>query len=74
MRKTNIPMCFINGPANLHSGMPMAKRYKELIPGSRLKILNEHIGHWPHLESPAEVYSAYTKFHEILEVMKICSL
>ncbi len=63
MQQTKIPMCFINGPADPNSGIHMAVRYKVLISKANIKLLSEHIGHWPQLEAPQEVMKAYRDFH-----------
>ena len=62
MQTTEVPMCFINGPFDPNSGIHMANRYKELIPNPNLKLLNKEIGHWPQLEDPEGVLSAYFQF------------
>jgi pimeloyl-ACP methyl ester carboxylesterase len=64
MQETTIPMCFINGPADPNSGIAMAQRYNELIPGGYVVLLNEHIGHWPQLEAPEAVLEALAEFHK----------
>lgn len=66
MRKTSIPMCFINGPADPNSGIHMANRYKELIPGANVVLLQEDIGHWPQIEAPNQVLKALYFFHQQL--------
>lgn len=63
MQETKVPMCFINGPADPNSGIHMAKRYEELIPNPDIKLLQADIGHWPQIESPEEVLSAFYSFH-----------
>jgi pimeloyl-ACP methyl ester carboxylesterase len=62
MQQTNIPMCFINGPADPNSGVHMAKRYEELIPNPNVILLSNDIGHWPQLEAPDQVLKAYDTF------------
>lgn len=62
MQKISTPMCFINGPSDPNSGIHMAKRYQELIPNSNVILLSKNIGHWPQLEAPEQVLSAYDKF------------
>lgn len=62
MQQTNIPMCFINGPADPNSGLHMAKRYSELIPDADVRLLREDIGHWPQLEDPDGVIEFYRAF------------
>lgn len=62
MQQTNIPMCFINGPADPNSGIHMVKRYKELIPNPDIKLLPADIGHWPQIEAPEELLKAFLLF------------
>lgn len=62
MQTTEVPMCFINGPFDPNSGIHMANRYKELIPNPNVKLLNKEIGHWPQLEDPEGVLTAYFQF------------
>nr|WP_315171822.1 alpha/beta hydrolase [uncultured Flavobacterium sp.] len=50
MQKTTIPMCYICGPFDPNSGIPMANRYEELIPNPKIYLLDKFIGHWPQLE------------------------
>ena len=54
MRRTNIPMQFINGPADPNSGAHMVERFRELIPNQRTVMLRGGIGHWPQLEAPKD--------------------
>jgi pimeloyl-ACP methyl ester carboxylesterase len=65
MQHTAVLMCFINGPADPNSGIHMAKRYRELIPDPKIYLLSEHIGHWPQIEAPGEVLSAFYSFHNL---------
>lgn len=62
MQTTEIPMCFINGPADPNSGIEMANRYKELIPNPKVYFLGKKIGHWGHLEDANSVIEAYFNF------------
>jgi pimeloyl-ACP methyl ester carboxylesterase len=64
MQDTSIHMCFINGPADPNSGIHMANRFKELIPNPDIKLLSADIGHWPQIEAPEEVLSAFYTFHK----------
>lgn len=68
MQQTKIPMCFINGPADPNSGIHMANRYRDLIPEPDIKLLSENIGHWPQIEAPEEMLSAFSSFHAGLNV------
>lgn len=62
MRRTSVPFCFINGPADPNSGMHMARRFAELFPTSQLILLADDIGHWPQLEDPDGVATAIREF------------
>ncbi|MEM1337562.1 MAG: alpha/beta hydrolase [Bacteroidota bacterium] len=66
MQTTAIPMCFINGPYDPNSGIHMANRYQELIPNPKVVLLGKDIGHWPQLEDPRGVLTAYFEFREKL--------
>ncbi len=55
MRQTNVPMRFIDGPADPNSGRHMAKRYRQVIPNADVVLLDDHIGHWPQIEAPEAV-------------------
>lgn len=62
MQQTEIPICFINGPADPNSGIHMVKRYDDLIPNPKVFLLTKDIGHWPQLEAPQQVIEAYKNF------------
>lgn len=64
MITTKIPMCYICGPYDPNSGIKMANRYLEIVPNPNVKLLGEHIGHWPQLEDPEGVIKAYAEFRE----------
>lgn len=64
MKTTTIPMCYICGPYDPNSGFIMANRYLEIVPNPNVKLLEEHIGHWPQLEDPEGVIKAYAEFRE----------
>ncbi len=68
MQQTKIPMCFINGPADPNSGEHMAERYKQLIPNSDVKLLDENIGHWPQIEAPQQTLNAYNQFLKRIQI------
>lgn len=59
----DIPLRFIVGPEDPVSGRPMAKRYRELIPNPDVVLL-ENTGHYPQVERPREVLSAFLDFVE----------
>lgn len=55
------PMRLISGTADPVSGIAMAMRYRELVPDADVVSLRG-VGHYPHYESPAEVYRAFREF------------
>jgi len=59
--KANIPISFINGPLDPVSGRHLAEYCKELLPTSKVTIL-EAVGHYPHDEDPEGVLEAYMSF------------
>lgn len=63
MQNTDVPLCFINGPADPNSGILMANRYKELIPCPHVVLLPDQIGHWPQIEAPQMVFDRYLDFY-----------
>lgn len=67
MQQTKIPLCFINGPADPNSGIHMVKRYEQLIPKPNIKLLQNQIGHWPQIEAPQAVLTAYAEFRMAMQ-------
>jgi len=63
MQATHIPMRLINGLADPVSGRHLLKRYRELIPNPDAIEL-EGIGHYPQVEAPGAVLSAFLDFHK----------
>ena len=62
LQDSKVPLSLINGSADPVSGKHLVDRYKEL--NCRLDHLCElaEIGHYPHLEAPTKVSSAYLSF------------
>lgn len=58
LRDTGVGVRFVCGPADPVSGRPMAERFRELVPGGELQMLDAAIGHYPQLEAPEEVVRA----------------
>lgn len=56
------PMRLVSGTADPVSGVAMAMRYRELVPSADVVSLRG-VGHYPHYETPAEVYRALRDFH-----------
>lgn len=57
------PMRLISGSADPVSGVAMARRYRELIPGPDVVSLR-NVGHYPHFEQPWDVFTAYREFRK----------
>jgi pimeloyl-ACP methyl ester carboxylesterase len=57
------PMRLISGTADPVSGAGMARRYRELIGNADIVSLRD-TGHYPHFESPWEVFNAYRDFRK----------
>ncbi|PJZ80324.1 alpha/beta fold hydrolase [Leptospira meyeri] len=62
MLNTEIPFCYICGPADPNSGINMSERFSKVFPSRPIYFLSEKIGHWPQIESPEEVVSTYNQF------------
>ncbi len=61
LQNATIPVRLINGPADPVSGLHMTERYRELVKDPDIVLL-DGIGHYPQVESPAAVLSAYLGF------------
>lgn len=59
------PMRLISGIADPVSGAAMAQRYQEMVPNADVVQLR-NVGHYPHFESPWEVFGAYREFRKRL--------
>lgn len=57
------PMRLISGTADPVSGAAMVQRYHEMIPNADAVQLRS-VGHYPHFESPWEVFGAYRAFRK----------
>ncbi len=62
MQHTNVRLGFINAVEDPILGKPMSQRWEELLPQHFLYNLNMPLGHYPPLETPQEVLSAYLNF------------
>lgn len=58
-----VPLRLIDGAADPISGAHMAARYRELVPAADVNLL-EGIGHYPQVEAPRQVLSAFEAFAE----------
>ncbi|MGB1217277.1 MAG: alpha/beta fold hydrolase, partial [Saprospiraceae bacterium] len=60
-----IPMRMINGVQDPISGRHLAERFQEIVPDSDIVFL-ENAGHYPHVETPKEVLTAFFDFMDLL--------
>ncbi|EOQ88974.1 alpha/beta hydrolase family protein [Leptospira yanagawae serovar Saopaulo str. Sao Paulo = ATCC 700523] len=67
LKNTKIPFCYICGPFDPNSGTHMAERFQIEYPNRKVYFLSNLIGHWPQVESPLEVLSAYQLFLKDIE-------
>ena len=65
LQRATQPMRLISGVADPVSGAAMARRYRELIADADVVSLR-NVGHYPHFESPWEVFTAYRDFRRQL--------
>ncbi len=63
MQETRIPMRLINGTDDPVSGRHLLERYREIIPNADVVAL-EGVGHYPQVEAPGAVLSAFMDFHK----------
>jgi len=61
LQRTKLPFRFINGLADPVSGAHLVKRFREIMPQTGIIEL-EHIGHFPHFETPALVLEKFFDF------------
>ena len=61
------PFRFINGLADPVSGEHLVRRFRELVPDQKDIVELPGIGHFPHLECPDEVLTAYFEFRDRAE-------
>ncbi len=66
LRRGDVPLRLINGALDPVSGRHMAERYRELVPLADVVML-EQVGHYPQVEAPQAVLSAYLEFRERLQ-------
>ena len=58
-----VPMRLILGSEDPVAGLPTAERYRELAPEPDI-VLVPGAGHYPHVERPEAVLSAFLDFHD----------
>ncbi len=62
---TQVPRRLVDGPEDPVSGAHLAARYRELVPDADVVLL-PGIGHYPQVEDPDGVLSAFFAFHDRL--------
>ncbi|MEQ9592908.1 MAG: alpha/beta hydrolase [Cyclobacteriaceae bacterium] len=62
LEKATVPLRLINGIQDPVSGLHAATYYKELVPDADVLLL-ENAGHYPHVETPEEVWVGILEFH-----------
>ena len=63
LQNAHQPLRLMSGTADPVSGAAMARRYRELVPGADVVSLR-NVGHYPHFESPWDVFSASRDFRQ----------
>lgn len=61
LAESGVPLRLIAGALDGISGRRMAERYREVVPGADVVVLEE-AGHYPHLEAPDIVLSHFSQF------------
>jgi pimeloyl-ACP methyl ester carboxylesterase len=64
--ESTVPRALICGAADPVSGRHLAERYRELVPGPDVVVL-EDVGHYPQLEAPDRVVEEYEAFRRRVE-------
>lgn len=62
LQRASIPLALINGSVDPVSGAHMVRRFRELVKREAEIVELPTIGHYPQVEDPAAVASAYTAF------------
>lgn len=61
LQTTRVPLRLICGTRDPVSGLHMAERYRELVPGADVVLLDD-VGHFPQIEDPQRVFAAAMAF------------
>lgn len=69
LQQMSQPFRFINGLSDPVSGKHLVERFREIVPDQKDIIELDDIGHFPHLESPAEVVTAYLEFRTSVDAI-----
>ncbi len=65
LQATAVPLRLIVGTADPIAGLPMAERYRQLVPRPDV-IEMAGVGHYPQVEAPERVLKAYAEFRGML--------
>jgi pimeloyl-ACP methyl ester carboxylesterase len=68
LQRSRVPLRFVCGKLDPVSGPRMVQRYQELVPNPDVVVI-QGVGHYPHLEAPAETLRATAEFHRRLGVL-----
>jgi pimeloyl-ACP methyl ester carboxylesterase len=71
MQATRLPLILIDGCVDQISGAHMAQRFRELVPDASVIELDD-IGHYPQIEAPDAVATAYLAFRSRIESPDTC--
>jgi pimeloyl-ACP methyl ester carboxylesterase len=71
MQATRLPLILIDGCVDPISGAHMAQRFRELVPDASVIELDD-IGHYPQIEAPDAVATAYLAFRSRIESPDTC--
>lgn len=71
LQRTRVPLRMINGAVDPISGMHVVVRYRELIPHPDVVVLDT-VGHYPQLEAPEAVLTAFFEFVEQVRLTHGC--
>jgi pimeloyl-ACP methyl ester carboxylesterase len=62
MTRMDMPYMLINGSADAIAGKHVVERFREVVDGNAKVVELPEIGHFPHLEAPADVIESFLKF------------
>lgn len=71
LQHTRVPLRMINGAVDPISGAHVVARYRELIPHPDVIVLDA-VGHYPQLEAPQAVLTAFFEFVERVRLRRGC--
>jgi pimeloyl-ACP methyl ester carboxylesterase len=69
LQEMSQPFRFINGLADPVSGKHLVERFREIVPDQTDIVELDGIGHFPHLESPSAVVTAYLELRTSVDAI-----